>query len=222
MASFKRKTISQGQTVADKLRRARLEKNLTLEDLAKKTKIQIKYLEALENGDYASLPGDVYVRTWLKLYSQELDISPHELLSDFKIEKQVGNKNQVIKNKSKFDWHKFLKPKFLKWAVIGLVFLIFIGYLAWEINNIIAPPEVLISEPVNNYRTTESSITIIGQTQAEVQVKINNEIILLDDQGNFSQTINLAIGLNNLEISAKKKHSKTNNLELVILRENTE
>jgi hypothetical protein len=49
---------------------------------------------------------------------------------------------------------------------------------------------------------------------------INNEKVLLDEDGNFEQTVNLVVGLNNLQISAKKKHSKINNLEWMILREN--
>ena len=48
---------------------------------------------------------------------------------------------------------------------------------------------------------------------------INNEKVLLDKEGNFKKDINLMLGLNNLEISAKKKYSKIKYTELSIFRE---
>jgi len=70
MAGFRQKKITRGQTLADKLNKARIESGLSLEELSQKTKIQIKYLEILEQGDYNSLPGDIYAKAWLKLYGE--------------------------------------------------------------------------------------------------------------------------------------------------------
>ena len=106
--------------------------------------------------------------------------------------------------------------------MIGLVIAILLGYLVWEINSIVAAPQVNIIQPDNNFRTIESSVLIIGQTEPEVQLTINSDRIVLDEEGNWQQNINLVSGLNNLEISAKKKHSKTKTIELIIYREGVE
>ncbi len=222
MANFQRKSISQGQTLSEKLKQARLEKKLSITELSHQTKIQVKYLELLENGDYANLPGDVYVKTWIKIYAQTVGLPPHELLSEYKLEKQIGVKNKTKVKTKKLTWQEILKPKVMRWILIITIALSFLGYLAWEINDTISPPEIIITQPVNNYKTLDSSVLVVGQTLPEVQLKINNEIVLLDEQGKFSQNVNLATGLNNLEISAKKKHSKTNTITLVILRETIE
>lgn len=219
MANFKRKTISKSQAVADRLRKARLEKKLTLSNIADSTKIQLKYLEILENGDYQALPGEVYTRTWIRLYAEAVDLPVHTLLQNYNLEKIASKKIGFNKQSAKFNWHSILRPRVLKWLAVGMVVVAFLIYLFWGINNIIAAPQVNITEPANNFRTTASQVMVIGNTQAEVQLKINNEIILLDEAGNFSQNVNLAPGLNNLQISAKKKHSKTNHLELIVLRE---
>ena len=105
---------------------------------------------------------------------------------------------------------------------IGLLILTLFAYLGWEINNIISPPQVKIFEPTSNFKTTDSSVFIKGQTKPEVQLTINNELVLLDEEGYFNQEINLLNGLNNLEISAKKKHSRIRTIEMVILRESLE
>ena len=100
-----------------------------------------------------------------------------------------------------------------------IVVLALLSYLGWEIKRIVAAPEITILEPPNNFITTDSSIIINGQTQAEAQLTINNELIILNEEGSFEQKINLVEGLNKLQISVKKKHSRTNNLEWDILRE---
>lgn len=52
-----------GQTpVGEQLRQAREGKGFDLHRVERDTKIRIKYLEALESGDFADLPGDVYAR----------------------------------------------------------------------------------------------------------------------------------------------------------------
>ena len=225
MAGFRQKKISLGQTLPDKLRKARLEKEISLEEAQEATKIQAKYLEILEGGDYQSLPGEIYAKAWIKIYAKFLDLEIGELLNDYKLEKIVNDrvskmdKPAQLKRPSRFN---VLGPRILKVFGISIVVLFLLGYLGWEVKNIIAAPPITIYEPPNNFKTSESRVLIKGQTEVEVQLTINNEIVLPDENGNFSQEINLVNGLNNLEISAKKKHSKTKNLELIILREDLE
>lgn len=225
MPRFSKKQISRGQTLADRLRKTRLEKGFSLSEVAAKTKISLKYLEILEAGNYQSLPGDMYAKAWLRIYAKFLELPGKELLFAYKVEKSVTSKVKTpdveFKNK-KFLRHHFLSPRLFKFLGIGLVTLALLFYLVWEVNNIIAPPTVTILEPSNNFKTTESTLLVVGQTEPEVRLTINNEVVFLDKDGKFSESVNLAIGLNNLKISAKKKHSKINNLELDILRESSE
>ena len=226
MASFRQKKISRSQTLADKLRQSRLEQGKTLEEAAAATKIQIKYLEILEEGDYQKLPGDIYSKAWLKLYGDFLGLQVNELLVDYRIEKGISDKltktvNSNTKNK-KNPSYNILKPRILKILGVGLLVAMLLTYLGWEINNTIAAPEILIFEPDNNFKTSESSIVIKGQTKPEVQLTINNELVLLDEEGYFNQAVNLINGLNNLEISATTKHSKVKTIEIIILRESLE
>jgi len=77
----------------------------------------------------------------------------------------------------------------------------------------------MVFSPNNNLKTGVSSIDIEGQSEPEVQLFINNELVLLDEDGKFITNVALSLGLNNLEINAKKKHSKTRTIYLNILRE---
>jgi len=221
MNSFKAKKIGKVHNLAHKLKQARLEKGLSLTEVKKETNIQIKHLEVLEKGDYKKLPGSIYVRSWLKIYGQLLELPVAELLEDYKIQNIINKKLEKITEKKKKNKliHNLLKPKTIKIILINLIVLTLLGYLVWEIKKIISPPYIKITEPSNNYITKESTISILGETMPEVELMINNEKVLLDKEGNFKKDINLMLGLNNLEISAKKKYSKIKYTELSIFRE---
>ena len=227
MEAFKKKHISKGQTLGNTLHKTRLEQNISLEEVQSATNIQAKYLVFLEEGNYQKLPGNIYTKSWIKIYGKFLGLDISDLLSEFKIEKSISDKltkveSLSLSNKDFSKKTKFLGPRLLKISIIGLVVIILLGYLAWEVNNIVSAPEVNIIQPVNNFKTTESHILIIGETEPEVQLTINNDRIVLDADGNWQQNVNLVAGLNNLEISAKKKHSKTRIIELIIYREGVE
>lgn len=66
--------------IGEKLRAARLAKGFTLDDIQQTTKIQKRYLNAIENGDFEQLPGDFYVRAFTKQFAQAVDLDSDELL----------------------------------------------------------------------------------------------------------------------------------------------
>ncbi|MCS7461825.1 helix-turn-helix domain-containing protein [Paenibacillus doosanensis] len=62
------------------LRKARLDKKISLEQLEETTKIRKRYLEAIEDGDYKVLPGNFYVRAFIKSYAEAVGMDPNEVL----------------------------------------------------------------------------------------------------------------------------------------------
>jgi cytoskeletal protein RodZ len=63
------------------LKKARLEKGISLEQLEEMTKIRKRYLEAIEEGDYNVLPGNFYVRAFIKNYAEAVGLDPNEVLT---------------------------------------------------------------------------------------------------------------------------------------------
>lgn len=62
------------------LKKARLEKKISLDDLQETTKIRKAYLEAIEEGNYKKLPGTFYVRAFIKSYAEAIGLDPNEVL----------------------------------------------------------------------------------------------------------------------------------------------
>ena len=65
------------------LRKAREEKGYTLDDLQQMTKIQKRYLIAIEDENFDELPGDFYVRAFIKQYANTVGLDGNELLQKY-------------------------------------------------------------------------------------------------------------------------------------------
>lgn len=62
------------------LRKARLHRGKSLEEASRQTRIRADYLEALEREEFHAVPGDVYVRGFLRTYSSYLGLRPEKVL----------------------------------------------------------------------------------------------------------------------------------------------
>jgi transcriptional regulator with XRE-family HTH domain len=63
------------------LKDARESMELSLEDVMHAIRVRVKYLEALEQGDIAQIPSEVYARGYIKVYAQYLGYDSKELLN---------------------------------------------------------------------------------------------------------------------------------------------
>ncbi len=62
---------------AEQLRKARLKKGASLQQMAAKTRIDIKFLEAMDNGNFGFLP-DLYIKAFIKQYAKAVDLDEQE------------------------------------------------------------------------------------------------------------------------------------------------
>ncbi|MBK7379196.1 MAG: DUF4115 domain-containing protein [Ignavibacteriales bacterium] len=72
---------------AEELKQARLNSNVTLQQMANKTKIDFKFLEAIDEGNFAFLP-DIYIRAFIKEYASFIGINPDSTIKKFEAAKK--------------------------------------------------------------------------------------------------------------------------------------
>lgn len=70
------------ESFAAELKRHRVESNVSLMDISASTRINLKFLEALESGDFAVLP-QTYVRAFLREYAEAVGMDPAAALKDY-------------------------------------------------------------------------------------------------------------------------------------------
>jgi len=115
------------ETTGSKLKKLRLEKGLTLEEVQKRTKVHPGILKAMEEDSLINL-SPVYVRGFLKIYCKVLGVDPRSIIPDYqetKFEVQLKPKT-AVKDKHPFN---IFKPRIkikIKPIVIGLIIIIII------------------------------------------------------------------------------------------------
>jgi cytoskeleton protein RodZ len=81
-------------TVAARLRRARLDKSLSLADAGEALHVPARYIHAIETDDYAALPPTVYTRALIREYARYLGINPAEVL-EHGLPMRPGDRNPI-------------------------------------------------------------------------------------------------------------------------------
>jgi cytoskeleton protein RodZ len=69
--------------IGDIIKRTRMARGLSIETLARELKITSRYLEALEANDYDRMPGDTYIRVYLRSICVYFSLNPDEILLRF-------------------------------------------------------------------------------------------------------------------------------------------
>ena len=83
-----------------KLKSLRRERKIDLEAIEKRTKIDLKYLKAIENGKFEILPS-TYIRLFLKAYCVEIGADPIDALHQLDELNNISKKNKNPFNKDK-------------------------------------------------------------------------------------------------------------------------
>ncbi|MDR2924329.1 MAG: helix-turn-helix domain-containing protein [Treponema sp.] len=107
------------ESLGEKLKTAREEKGISLDDAGKDTKITIRYLEALEREDFSGFPGEAYITGFLRNYGAYLDLDVKELLSLYyalKIQEQPIPE-QLLKKTPQ------ILPKIIIGVLLGIIIL---------------------------------------------------------------------------------------------------
>ncbi|MCT0151217.1 helix-turn-helix domain-containing protein [Fructilactobacillus fructivorans] len=91
------KSVNIGQL----LRKARVDAGMSIDDVQKKTKIQKRYLEAIEEDNFAALPGDFYVRAFVKQFADAVGLNGSEFIQKYDQDLPGGENANSIDNESR-------------------------------------------------------------------------------------------------------------------------
>jgi hypothetical protein len=208
----------------EQFRKTRQNKKINLDIAEEATQIQRSYLESIEDGDFVSLPGEVYAKNFIKKYAEFLELDPEEFLgniNDRYREAEREERKTVFRSKKRsyqfFNLSFVVTSKIVKNIIIFLVFVMCFTYLGVEAKGVFDPPSLEIYNPDNNTVIDGQKIEIIGKTESGVNISINKKNILTDNEGNFKEEVNLQSGVNIIKVSASKKYSKTNTIQRRVL-----
>ncbi len=106
------------------LRRTREVREISLEEISKKTKISVRFLKAIEEGKWSSLPGEVFIKGFIRTYAEVLGLNPEEVIQKYLQEREIKESGFTERKieKVKNIWEKLFF--FLSFVIlIGLIIL---------------------------------------------------------------------------------------------------
>lgn len=202
-------------TVGDRLRDARETKGVDLFRVERDTKIRSKYLAALEDGDFADLPGDVYARGFLRNYAAYLGLDADEIEEDWR--REVGTSTPVREP-------TFAGPRPMKMrrglvfqrshvAIVGVVIIVAIvgSYFGYQVTRFLSYPTVGVTSPGEAHITVEAGTPgyeLTGTSTAGATILISwdsqaPKTTIADDSGHWTYTAILHAGANQFDITAE-------------------
>lgn len=193
------------RSVGELLKKARENKNFSLNDVSKLTKIRIAYLKAIENSDYEALPAPVFTKGFIRNYAEFLGLDAREVLAFFRREfdeRKSKDKHSLEPPQPLRKTLEILTPSTLIMGVVGLLVFVFLGYLFVQYRSYSKAPELIIEKPTDRIQQTLSYTEVVGKTDEDAIVKVNGQTIRTTGNGNFSVTVDLAEGENKIQISA--------------------
>jgi cytoskeletal protein RodZ len=203
-------------TLGEKLKKLRSDKRIALNEISRVTKIRLEYLQCLEDGKYDELPADVYVRGFLKSYGDFLGVDESSLVKLF--EKETGIKKNLEKGKNFGKENSKIKPLDIsififtpKKIVLSILAILFVGvffYLYREAGSLSDTPRLIILSPESNSEIDGKSVFVEGKTDKDARVFINDQLVLVSDEGKFRENITLQSGINIIHIKAINKFKK--------------
>ncbi|MEK7578773.1 MAG: helix-turn-helix domain-containing protein [Patescibacteria group bacterium] len=208
------------KNLAEFLKEKRQGKNLSLDRLSDLTKIQVYHLKALEAGQFEKLPPLVYRAGIFNRLAKFLEVDKNEIIRMYKQEVQAVEAASYDGNiiKSKQNLYFVLTQRRLA-IFLGVLFLILLfTYLGYQFKFLIGPPNLVV-EPKEDMVIQQGSLMVRGKTDNGVYLTINGENVYVGPNGSFSKEVQLAAGLNVVEVKAINNFGKITKIVRQVLRD---
>lgn len=199
------------KTAGDLLRDKRLTLELSLEHVSSRTKVKPEYLLALEESDFDKLPSAPVTKGFLKSYAKVLHLNPDTLIAMYRRDYDEvmgeimphGLVEPIVK-----------KPRFFSVPVLLTIIsvLTFFGFLFIQLISWWSLPKLQLVQPVDG-ETYGELITVKGATDPNVTLRVGEQSVLVNQNGEFSLDLKYPAGTHRLLIQATTRDGKTRLLE---------
>lgn len=203
--------------IGQRLKEIRLQKGLSLEDVAQATKIRSSFLSAIEKGEYHKLPSSSYAQGFVQNYATYLGLPKRETLALFR--REFDEKNMIKVLPDNFVQDEKLKGRSIKIhqavILVGIALILLGSFLFYQYRAAFFAPPLTVSEPTEDISTT-TDITVIGTTDPNVTLTINNLPVAVEENGEFTKRITVFPGKSIVTIKAVNNFGKENVIEKTI------
>ena len=162
------------QSVGERLRVMREAAGLDLNDVGTKTRIPLRHLEAIERGDYASLPSQTYALGFTRSYARAVGADDVPLIAQLRLD--LGREDPMARGDMPYEPADPARVpgRLLAWTAAALALVLAIGYWTWRSNtwgpDAVTPvlTETPTTPPVVATNATPSPEPVMAPVRGEV------------------------------------------------------
>ena len=174
------------KTIGEVLRLARINQGLSLEELHRKTDIQLDLLEAMESDDFDKLPSAFYARSFLRKYAWAVELDENIVLDAYDSGSMITYEEVDVdeielsgRRRSNRKKNSFL-PLFY-FVLFSLSILIFVTYYVW--NYIQTQPTASSAATYSVVSSTSSSSSVASSSSQATSSSSSSEATTLTVSG---------------------------------------
>lgn len=211
--------IKAGQRLKD----TRVTKRLTIEDVAKATKIRSAFIQAIEKGEYNKLPSPAYASGFVRNYASFLGLPEREILAIFRREFDEEQAFKVLPD-SLTTSQDFPRRSLRIQQTLLILFVVlgtFFSYIGYQYRFLVVNPPLSVDNPQEGM-TTNQELLIHGKTDGNATVTVNNSPVTMTTTGEFSKKVLLFPGKTTLSIVATNTIGKKTEVKRTITVEETQ
>jgi len=157
------------ESLGEKLKNARNEKGLSIDQISRETNISVRFLEALESENFDVFPGEPYVLGFLRNYSSFLDLDVQKVISLYRalrIQEQPVPVEQLLKT----------PPKIPAFLIPALIILIVLGAGSWGIYTLVMNKR---NNPVQTTPATRTPVDHLMEGNSMERRMYKNDSVLI-------------------------------------------
>lgn len=199
----------------ERLRRYREQAGMSVEGVARESKIALRYVRALEEGDWKAFSARVYAQGSVRRVAHVLkDVDADALIAacgrewdlalggsgdiDYTIPRAVGRSRRFM-----------LTPRRLGATAAAGAAILLIAFLSIRLVAFTAAPGLAIYSPADESGFASSTVEVAGRTEKESSLTVNGRELTLDERGSFDEKIELPQGVNKLHFISRNRFGKT-------------
>lgn len=200
--------------VGERLAQERIQKGLSIEEVATATKIRPSFITAIERGDYKTLPSSAYIQGFIRNYAEFLGLPAKEYTALFRREFNAKEHLDVLPKGMAAEEPVPLKRRKIGQTVfIALtIFITLFGYLLYQYRYAIIYPPLAVLSPKEN-TTVAQQVVVSGTTDPNASVYVNNALAAIDPSGEFRKQIILFPGKTTIRVTARNRLGKETTVE---------
>ena len=204
MSRFLTYNLSQSSHAGEILQTERRRQNLSLPAIGHITGILLKYLKAIEDGNWSVLPEGNYRRYFIKSYAGVLNISADKLLA-IDAASSLSHKPLTVAKPIKIANTSVHPYRLIMAGGVVAAVIVYLVSAAW-LN--LVPPRLQLFEPTDGQTSVSAVIKVRGQTQVGTPIAINGQAVEVSASGEFAQEVPLKPGVNIITVMAQKIYSQ--------------